>query len=392
MDWAWVNTLQIIDIFFIGLFTVEAKMKIYAYGWFPYWSEVWNKFDFIIVVLSLIGLIAWPIMGLNFVRVFRIGRILRLINKAQSLRTMFFTLWYAFPAFWNIGLLLSVVFFMYAVFGMEFFGNIAWNGNIDRNANFTNFWVALTLLWRLATGDQWADAYTGCSQHLNCPIRENDENFDILDGNTECGNKTVAAIYFLTFSVFCSLVLINLFIAVILDMFTQGVESQKQEKFLKSVHVWKFLWEDLDHNRNGELDVQNFIHTLLSAPKPAGLSTMEKAREFREDTLRGRVRMKSFGKSTGSNETEEFSFRNVLKHFEKIKLLVHKKEGVDGKPDYWFVAYEECVIALGTMIVGPKIEAPVKDRDREMSFIDWYKKEFDVKIPPAISSAKEEEK
>merc|ERR1719397_898212 len=326
-------------------------------------------------------------LGLNFVRIFRIGRVLRLINKAQSLRTMFLTLWYAVPAFWNIGLLMSVIFFMYAVFGMELFGDIAWNDYITKNANFTDFQTSLTLLWRLATGDQWADAYKGCTfQPPNCPL----EDDPALNGNTKCGDPSLAAVYFLTFNVFGSLVLINLFIAVILDMFTEGVESQKQEKYLKSVHVWKFLWEDLDTKRKGELDVQNFIHTLLSAPKPAGLSTMERARQFREDTLQGRKRRNTFGKLTGRKEKEEFSFHNVLKHFEKIKLLVHKKEGVSGKSDSWYVSYDECVIALGTMIVGPKIEAPVKDPDREMSFIDWYKKKFQVRAPPVCRIGEEE--
>jgi len=392
MGWGWINVLQVADLFFIILFTIEVKMKIYAYGWFPYWSQVWNRFDFIIVVISLIGLIAQPELGLSFVRVFRIGRVLRLINKADSLRTMFFTLMYAFPAFWNIGLLLSVIFFMYAVFGMEIFGDIAWNDSIDKNANFTNFWISLTLLWRLATGDEWANAYMGCTkQYPDCRLIGTDENFNNSTSNIKCGNPALAAVYFLSFNVFGSLVLINLFIAVILEMFTEGVESQKQEKYLKSVHVWKFLWEDLDTKRKGELDVQNFIHTLLSAPKPAGLSTMERARQFREDTLQGRKRRNTFGKLTGRKEKEEFSFHNVLKHFEKIKLLVHKKEGVSGKSDSWYVSYDECVIALGTMIVGPKIEAPVKDPDREMSFIDWYKKKFQVRAPPVCRIGEEEE-
>merc|ERR1719317_1024295 len=183
MNWDWINALKVLDIFFMVIFTVEAMMKIFAHGLFPYWHELWNRFDFIIVVFSLIGLVAQTGVGLNFVRIFRIGRILRLINKADSLRNMFFTLWYAFPAFWNIGLLLSVVFFMYAIFGMELFAHIAWNSYIKKNANFTDFPTTLTLLWRLATGDQWADVYTGCKvQPPYCPITEDDEDYQFLNG------------------------------------------------------------------------------------------------------------------------------------------------------------------------------------------------------------------
>ena len=48
-------------------------------------------------------------------RIFRIGRVLRLINKAETLRTMFLTLVYSIPSLWNIGCLLFVRFFVYAV-------------------------------------------------------------------------------------------------------------------------------------------------------------------------------------------------------------------------------------------------------------------------------------
>jgi len=229
----------------------------------------------------------------------------------------------------------------------------------------------------------WADAYQGCSvQPPDCSWNDTS-----ITGTTACGHPTLAAVYFLSFNIFGSLILINLFIAVILEMFTQGVDSQRQEKLLESVNVWKSFWEDEDERREGIIDVQKFIHTLLRAPKPAGLSTFENAMQLREAYLRGRklVRRKtSWGRALNASDGKDDiyqlpSFSSVIRHFQKIKLLVHKKAESDGKRDSWYVVYEECVIALGTMIVGPNIEAPVQHPGREMSFVDWYKKYFEVK-------------
>ncbi len=56
-------------------------------------------------------------MGANVVRVFRIARVFRLVKGAKGLNTLFQTLLLSIPSLWNIGSLLCVVFFIYAVLG-----------------------------------------------------------------------------------------------------------------------------------------------------------------------------------------------------------------------------------------------------------------------------------
>ena len=49
--------IDMADKVFVVIFTLEAFLKIMAIGWFAYWREAWNKFDFVIVVASIAGLI-----------------------------------------------------------------------------------------------------------------------------------------------------------------------------------------------------------------------------------------------------------------------------------------------------------------------------------------------
>lgn len=71
---------------------------------------------------------------LRVVRVFRVGRILRLVKSAKGIRTLLFSLAVSLPALFNIGLLLFLIMFIYAIFGMSFFMHV-W---IDDIYNFEN--------------------------------------------------------------------------------------------------------------------------------------------------------------------------------------------------------------------------------------------------------------
>ena len=58
---------------------------------------------------------------LRVVRVAKIGRVLRLVKGARGIRTLLFALAMSMPALFNICLLLFLVMFIFAIFGMSFF-------------------------------------------------------------------------------------------------------------------------------------------------------------------------------------------------------------------------------------------------------------------------------
>ena len=69
------------------------------------------------MIVSIVCLLANASVGANLVPVFRTARAFRLIKRAKALNALFQTLVLSLPSLWNIGSLLFVLFFIYAVLG-----------------------------------------------------------------------------------------------------------------------------------------------------------------------------------------------------------------------------------------------------------------------------------
>lgn len=85
---------------------------------------------------------------LRVVRVFRIGRILRLIKAAKGIRKLLFALIVSLPALFNIGALLALITFIYAIIGMTIFGHVKHQGALDDLVNFETFGRSMQVLFR----------------------------------------------------------------------------------------------------------------------------------------------------------------------------------------------------------------------------------------------------
>ena len=83
------------------------------------------------------------------VRVAKIGRVLRLIKGAKGIRTLLFSLVMAFPALINIALLLFLIMFIFAVFGMSLFKTVKIRPGFDDVHNFQTFAKTFTLLFQV---------------------------------------------------------------------------------------------------------------------------------------------------------------------------------------------------------------------------------------------------
>ena len=112
---------------FVVFFFVEMVLKLTAYGWEYYWYVNWNKFDFVIVMLSLIALDERLLKEkLNFnvtaLRIIRISRLLRMVKTSEGLRTLLKTLYMSINNIINTALLLFLILFTFSVAGMSLFG------------------------------------------------------------------------------------------------------------------------------------------------------------------------------------------------------------------------------------------------------------------------------
>lgn len=156
------------NLVFVVFFTVEMVIKITAYGWKYYWYVNWNKFDFIIVMLSLIAVDEELLQSLNFnvtaLRIMRVSRLFRMVKTSEGLRTLLKTLFMSMSNIINTAALLTLILFTFSVAGMSLFGGVPDGEFIDHNVNFKSFYIAMMTLFRASTGESWNGIMHDCQK------------------------------------------------------------------------------------------------------------------------------------------------------------------------------------------------------------------------------------
>merc|ERR1711998_785757 len=131
-------------------------VKVIGLGWPQYWRNHWNKFDFLIVIISWFE--AGGDVGVDFTlfRVFRVARIAKLVKANQGLKALLLTLVKSLPSLFNVGSLLALLFFIFAVMGMNLYGDALQDGeHLRRYNNFETFGTSMITLFRCLTGENW---------------------------------------------------------------------------------------------------------------------------------------------------------------------------------------------------------------------------------------------
>ena len=68
------------------------------------------------------------------------------------MKQLFKTLIVTLPALGNVAALMFMLFFIYAVIGVQLFATVAYHGSYNEQANFRDFGAAMLLLLRMSTG------------------------------------------------------------------------------------------------------------------------------------------------------------------------------------------------------------------------------------------------
>lgn len=132
------SILLILNDTFLGIFVVEAIFKLLGYGFRFYFHEKWNRFDFIVVIISLLS-VDPSLFNFNFTvfRIIRVARLLRMIKTSKGIRNLLKTLYLALGNIINVAALLFLIYFSFSVAGMFLFGDMEFGSNINEDANFT---------------------------------------------------------------------------------------------------------------------------------------------------------------------------------------------------------------------------------------------------------------
>ncbi|XP_017160327.1 sodium channel, voltage gated, type VIII, alpha subunit b isoform X2 [Poecilia reticulata] len=241
----WVNFV------FIVVFTGEFLLKLFALRHY-YFTNGWNIFDVVVVILSIVGMFLADLIEKYFVsptlfrviRLARIGRILRLIKGAKGIRTLLFALMMSLPALFNIGLLLFLVMFIFSIFGMSNFGYVKHGAGIDDMYNFETFGNSMIILFMITTSAGW--------DGLLLPILNYPPDCDPLLENAgtpatgDCGNPSVGIFFFVMYIIISFLIVVNMYIAIILENFSVATEESADPLSEDDFETFYEIWEKFD--------------------------------------------------------------------------------------------------------------------------------------------------
>uniref|UniRef100_A0A803XR45 Sodium channel protein n=1 Tax=Meleagris gallopavo TaxID=9103 RepID=A0A803XR45_MELGA len=274
------NILYWINFVFVVLFTGECVLKLFSLRYY-YFTVGWNIFDFVVVILSIVGMFLAKVIERYFVsptlfrviRLARIGRILRLIKGAKGIRTLLFALMMSLPALFNIGLLLFLVMFIYAIFGMSNFAYVKREAGIDDMFNFETFGNSMICLFQITTSAGWNGLLAPI---LNSGEPDCDPNKAHPGSSVkgDCGNPSVGIFFFVSYIIISFLVVVNMYIAVILENFGVATEESAEPLGEDDFEMFYEVWEKYDPDATQFIEyskLSDFAASLdppLNIPKP----------------------------------------------------------------------------------------------------------------------------
>ncbi|XP_073667908.1 calcium channel, voltage-dependent, P/Q type, alpha 1A subunit, b isoform X4 [Paramisgurnus dabryanus] len=278
------KVLKNLNIVFTTLFFMECILKIIAFGAQNYFRDAWNIFDFVSVLGSITDILVTELgnnfINLSFLRLFRAARLIKLLRQGETIRILLWTFVQSFKALPYVCLLIAILFFIYAIIGMQLFGNLALiedDSAINEHNNFRTFIMALMLLFRSATGEAWHDIMLACLGGMPC---------DPDSGNEaeECGSNFAYA-YFVSFIFLCSFLMLNLFVAVIMDNFEY---LTRDSSILGPHHLDEYvrIWAEYDPAACGRISYSDMYEMLRHMCPPLGLGKRCPARVAYKRLLR----------------------------------------------------------------------------------------------------------
>uniref|UniRef100_A0A4W6E0P6 Voltage-dependent L-type calcium channel subunit alpha n=1 Tax=Lates calcarifer TaxID=8187 RepID=A0A4W6E0P6_LATCA len=274
------SIMDILNMIFTVVFTIEMIIKLLALRAHHYFIDPWNSFDALIVVGSVLDIAVSEFSGggkgesgkvsITFFRLFRVLRLVKLLSKGEGIRTLLWTFVKSLQALPYVGLLIAMIFFIYAVIGMQTFGKVAVDDNthINRNCNFQTFFMAVLVLFRCATGEQWQEIMLAA-----LPGRRCDPEADTEPGEEFSCGSNLSYIYFISFFMLCAYLIINLFIAVIMDNFEY---LTRDWTVLGTHHLDEFkrVWSDYDPEATGRIKHIDVVTMLRRIQPPLGFGKL----------------------------------------------------------------------------------------------------------------------
>lgn len=213
----------------LAVFVLEAVLKITAVApqFRRYFGDGWNLFDFTVVILSFI-----PSTGefALVARLVRVLRVLRLVSAMPQLRLIVATLVRSIPSMGHVLMLLAIIFYIYAITGFHLFHE-------SDPEHWGTLGSALLTLFQIVTLEGWVE---------------------VMEQALE--SRPLSWIYFVSFVLIGTFVVLNLFIAVVVNNL-EASKAAELEALAKPVTHDEVL-EELERTRDALRALQRKLAAL----------------------------------------------------------------------------------------------------------------------------------
>ncbi|MDZ4746785.1 MAG: ion transporter [bacterium] len=239
----YASTFHVLDMLILWIFVCEVVIKIYAEGKTPwkYFKSGWNLFDFFIVLAGFAPIIIHAITHsssegdfhflaaarvIRLARALRVVRVFRLITHLRPLQILVETLLRSIPSMLYVALLMMMLFYVYAIVGVSLFA-------ANDPAHFGSINHAALTLFQCMTGDSWSDIM---KIQMIAPVA----------GSATEDHSVIAPIYFVTFMIFASFIILNLVIGIIVSAMEEARTIHVREELAAIKAEEQAQSEDLD--------------------------------------------------------------------------------------------------------------------------------------------------
>ncbi|KAM4731608.1 sodium leak channel NALCN isoform 3-T4 [Anableps anableps] len=243
--------LATMSVVFTFIFVLEVTMKLIAMSPAGYWQSRRNRYDLLVTSLGVIWIVlhfsllnAYTYMMGTCVIVFRFFTICgKHVTLKMLLLTVVVSMYKSF--FIIVGMFLLLL--CYAFAGVVLFGTVKYGENINRHANFSTAGKAITVLFRIVTGEDWNKIMHDCM--VQPPFCTPDKH---RYWETDCGNYAGALIYFCSFYVIIAYIMLNLLVAIIVENFSLFYSTEEDQLLsYNDLRHFQIIWNMVDDKREG---------------------------------------------------------------------------------------------------------------------------------------------
>jgi hypothetical protein len=295
--------------YFTYIFITEMALKLIGLGPLGYIRDKMNYLDGTVVMLSIFELAFLSGNGalsafkaVRIMRTFRVLRVARLLKSLQSMQTIIDVITRSISSFLYLALLLLLFIFIYALLGMQTFGG---KFNFDEGVprgNFDTFNTAFITVFQVLTMENWQLVLYDCMR--------------------SSVNKFITAVYLVSWIFLGNFMLLNLFLAILLDSFSEEDEADIQKrKSPEEVKNDEMEAKEEFMSRTGEELILDYSDVAMSNNK--------------NNKSKG-------GGFVRQNKKKVKNDKLLDESFELEELVVKKKktEIKEEKPDFWYIRCE----------------------------------------------------